>query len=151
MNEKSEISQYRLEDIEPGITQNFRVRVTESMIDEYARLTGDFSPIHMEEEYARTTKFGQRICHGMLLSSFFSRLIGMHLPGKNGLLLSYSLRHLLPCYLNQVITVEGTVLDKSIATRIITLKAAVRDSHGKELVDGVIKVLVRNDANSALA
>lgn len=75
----------------------------------------------------------------------------MHLPGKNGLLLSYSLRHLLPCYLNQEITVEGTVLDKSIATRIITLKAAVRDSHGKVLVDGVIKVLVRNDANSALA
>jgi|ERR687895_337653 acyl dehydratase len=143
MNERSEISQYRLEDIEPGITQNFSVRVTEAMINEYAKLTGDFSPIHMDEEYAHTTKFGQRICHGMLLSSFFSRLIGMHLPGKNGLLLSYSLRHLLPCYVNQVIVVEGTVLDKSPATRVITLKAVVRDSLGKVLVDGVLKVIVR--------
>lgn len=143
MNERSEISQYRLEDIEPGITQNFSVRVTEAMINKYAKLTGDFSPIHMDEEYARTTKFGQRICHGMLLSSFFSRLIGMHLPGKNGLLLSYSLRHLLPCYVNQVIVVEGTVLDKSPATRVITLKAVVRDSLGKVLVDGVLKVIVR--------
>jgi len=143
MNERSEISQYRLEDIEPGITQNFSVRVTEAMINEYAKLTGDFSPIHMDEEYARTTKFGQRICHGMLLSSFFSRLIGMHLPGKNGLLLSYSLRHLLPCYVNQVIVVEGTVLGKSPATRVITLKAVVRNSLGKVLVDGVLKVIVR--------
>lgn len=67
----------------------------------------------------------------------------MHLPGKNGLLLSYSLRHLLPCYVNQVIIVEGTVLDKSPATRVITLKAVVRDSLGKVLVDGVLKVIVR--------
>src|ERR671915_2589905 len=143
MNERSEISQYRLEDIEPGITQNFSVRVTEAMINEYAKLTGDFSPIHMDEEYAHKTKFGQRICHGMLLSSFFSRLIGMHLPGKNGLLLSYSVRHLLPCFLNQEIIVEGIVVAKSNATRIITLKATITNSSGKLLVDGLLKVLVR--------
>lgn len=142
MNERSKIAQYGLDDIKPGLTQSFRVKVTETMINEFAKLTGDFSPIHMEEEYARTTKFGQRICHGMLLGSFFSRLIGMHLPGKNGLLLSYSLRHLLPCYLNQEIIVDGIVLDKSVATRVITLKVAIRDSLGKILVDGVLKVLV---------
>jgi hypothetical protein len=67
----------------------------------------------------------------------------MHLPGKNALLLSYSLRHLLPCYLNQEIIVEGKVVDKSTATRVITVKATVRDSFGKVLVDGIIKVLVR--------
>jgi 3-hydroxybutyryl-CoA dehydratase len=142
MNERSKIAQYGLDDIKPGLTQNFRVKVTETMINEFAKLSGDFSPIHMEEEYARATKFGQRICHGMLLGSFFSRLIGMHLPGKNGLLLSYSLRHLLPCYLNQEIIVDGIVLDKSVATRVITLKVAIRDSLGKILVDGVLKVLV---------
>jgi 3-hydroxybutyryl-CoA dehydratase len=142
MNERSRIAQYGLDDIKPGLTQKFRVKVTETMINEFAKLTGDFSPIHMEEEYARTTKFGQRICHGMLLGSFFSRLIGMHLPGKNGLLLSYSLRHLLPCYLNQEIIVDGIVLDKSVATRVITLKVSIRDSVGKILVDGVLKVLV---------
>jgi 3-hydroxybutyryl-CoA dehydratase len=142
MNERSRIAQYGLDDIKPGLTQKFRVKVTETMINEFAKLTGDFSPIHMEEEYARTTNFGQRICHGMLLGSFFSRLIGMHLPGKNGLLLSYSLRHLLPCYLNQEIIVDGIVLDKSVATRVITLKVSIRDSLGKILVDGVLKVLV---------
>jgi 3-hydroxybutyryl-CoA dehydratase len=143
MNERSRIAQYTIDDIKPGLTHSFTVRVTEATINEFARLTGDYSPIHMEEEFARTTSFGHRICHGLLLGSFFSRLIGMHLPGKNALLLSYSLRHFLPCYLNQEIIVEGKVVEKSIATRVITVKAVVKDSLGKVLVDGIIKVLVR--------
>jgi 3-hydroxybutyryl-CoA dehydratase len=143
MNERSRIAQYTIDDIKPGLSHSFTVRVTEATINEFARLTGDYSPIHMEEEFARTTSFGHRICHGMLLGSFFSRLIGMHLPGKNALLLSYSLRHFLPCYLNQEIIVEGKVVEKSTATRVITVKAVVKDSLGKVLVDGIIKVLVR--------
>jgi acyl dehydratase len=66
----------------------------------------------------------------------------MHLPGKYGLLLSYSLRHLLPCFLNQEIIVEGRVVDKSSATRIITIRATVTDSFGKILINGTLKVLV---------
>jgi 3-hydroxybutyryl-CoA dehydratase len=143
MNEKLNVAQFRLDDIEPGLTEHFRVNVTESMVEEFAKLTGDYSSIHIDEKYARTTNLGHRICHGMLVGSFLSRLIGMHLPGKNGLLLSYSLRHLLPCFLDQEIVVEGRVVDKSSATRIITVKAKVTDSIGKVLVDGILKVLVR--------
>lgn len=137
------IAQYRLDDISPGLTKNFKIRVTESMTEEFAKLTGDYSPLHMEEEYARTTNFGHRICHGMLVGSFFSRLVGMYLPGKYGLLLSYSLRHLLPCFLDQEIKVEGRVVDKSSATRIITVSASVTDSFGKIIINGTLKVLVR--------
>ena len=142
MSESSKIAQYSLEDIEPGLTKKFRVNVTESLTNEFAKITGDFSPIHMEQVFARTTKFKQRISHGMLVASFFSRLVGMHLPGKNGLLLSYSIKHLLPCFLDQEIVVEGIVTDKSTSTRIITLKATVTDSSGKILVDGILKVFV---------
>jgi len=143
MNENLDIMQYRLDDIKPGLTKNFRIKVTESMVDEFAKLTGDYSSIHMDEKYARTTTFGHRICHGMLVGSLLSRLIGMHLPGKNGLLLSYSLSHLLPVFLNQEIVVEGMVMDKSNATRIITVKATITDNFRKVLVDGILKVLVR--------
>lgn len=137
------IAQYRLDDISLGLTKNFKIKVTKSMTEEFAKLTGDYSPLHMEEEYARTTNFGHRICHGMLVGSFFSRLVGMYLPGKYGLLLSYSLRHLLPCFLDQEIKVEGRVVDKSSATRIITVSASVTDSFGKIIINGTLKVLVR--------
>ena len=142
MNEMSRIAQYRLDDIEPGLTKNFRVNISESLVNEFAKITGDFSPIHMEEGFARTTKFKQRISHGMLVGSFFSRLVGMHLPGKNGVSLSYSIKHLLPCFLDQEILVKGIVMDKSNSTRIITLKATITDSYGKTLIDGILKVFV---------
>ena len=142
MNEMSRIAQYRLDDIEPGLTKNFRVNISESLVNEFAKITGDFSPIHMEEGFARTTKFKQRISHGMLVGSFFSRLVGMHLPGKNGVLLSYSIKHLLPCFLDQEILVKGIVMHKSNSTRIITLKATITDSYGKTLIDGILKVFV---------
>jgi 3-hydroxybutyryl-CoA dehydratase len=137
------IAQYRLDDISPGLTRNFKIKVTEAMTEEFAKLTGDYSPLHMEEEYARSTNFGHRICHGMLVGSFFSRLVGMHLPGKYGLLLSYSLRHLLPCFLDQELIVEGRVVDKSSATRIITVNAKVTDSSGKIVLNGTLKILMR--------
>jgi 3-hydroxybutyryl-CoA dehydratase len=143
MTKISKIAQYSLDDIKPGLTKKFRVDVTESLTNEFAKITGDYSPIHMEEVYARTTKFKQRISHGMLVVSFFSRLVGMHLPGKNGLLLSYSIKHLLPCFLDQEIVVEGIVTEKSTSTRIITLKATITDSSRKTLVDGILKVFVR--------
>jgi 3-hydroxybutyryl-CoA dehydratase len=142
MNEMSKIAQYSLDDIELGLTKTFRVLITESLTNEFAKITGDFSPIHMEEGFARTTKFKQRISHGMLVGSFFSRLVGMHLPGKNGVLLSYSIKHLLPCFLDQEILVKGIVMDKSNSTRIITLKATITDSYGKTLIDGILKVFV---------
>ena len=142
MNEMSRIAQYRLDDIELGLTKNFRVNISESLVNEFAKITGDFSPIHMEEGFARTTKFKQRISHGMLVGSFFSRLVGMHLPGKNGVLLSYSIKHLLPCFLDQEILVKGIVMHKSNSTRIITLKATITDSYGKTLIDGILKVFV---------
>jgi 3-hydroxybutyryl-CoA dehydratase len=141
MNEVT-ISQYTLKDIEEGLRKTFRVNVKESMVNEYARITGDYSPIHMDEEYARKTEFGHRICQGMLIGSFFSRLVGMHLPGENGLLLSYSCRHLLPCYLDQEIIVDGVITGKSESTRVITIKATIKDRVGKLLVDGLLKVLV---------
>lgn len=141
MNEVT-VSQYTLKDIEEGLRKTFKVNITESMVNEYARITGDYSPIHMDEEYARKNEFGHRICHGMLIGSFFSRLVGMHLPGENGLLLSYSCRHLLPCYLDREIIVDGVITGKSESTRIITIKATIKDEFGKLLVDGLLKVLV---------
>ena len=142
MNKMSKIAQYSFDDIELGLKKTFRVIITESLTNEFAKITGDFSPIHMEEGFARTTKFKQRISHGMLVGSFFSRLVGMHLPGKNGVLLSYSIKHLLPCFLDQEILVKGIVMDKSNSTRIITLKATITDSYGKTLIDGILKVFV---------
>lgn len=139
----TEISNYKVEDIKLGLKEKFKITVTEEMVNEFARLSGDYNPLHMDNNYASSTKFGKRVCHGMLLASFFSRLVGMHIPGKNALYFSQSLKFISPCFIGDEVSVEGEVLDKSEATKIITLKTIIFNNSGKCLVDGQAKVLVR--------
>lgn len=136
-------AEYKLEEIEIGQIKKFSVQVTESMIDNFANLSGDFNPLHMNEKYTRTTQFGRRLSHGMLLAAFFSRLVGMYLPGKNALYFSQTLNFKSPCFINDQVTVEGEVQDKSMATRIITLKTTIYNQDGQCLVDGTAKIIVR--------
>jgi 3-hydroxybutyryl-CoA dehydratase len=136
-------AEYKLDDIEPGLQKQFQVRITESMLDEFAKLSGDYTPLHTNDQYAQTTNFSRKICHGLLLVSFFSRLIGMHLPGKNALCLSHSVNYISPCFVDDEITVKGEVLSKSNSTRIITLKTTITNNVGKCLIYGQAKVLVR--------
>jgi len=133
----------KLEDIEIGQKKSFEVVITESMLDDFAKLSGDNNPLHMDENYAKTNNFENRVCHGMLLASFFSRLIGMYIPGENALYFSQSLKFQYPCFVNDRIKIHGEVIDKSLATKIITLKTTIsKDKH--QIVDGIGKVLVRD-------
>jgi 3-hydroxybutyryl-CoA dehydratase len=136
-------TEYRLEDINLGQRKQFSVKITESTVNDFAKISGDYNSLHMEEEYASGTPFKKRVCHGMLLASFFSRLIGMYIPGKNALYFSQSLNFISPCFINDEVTVEGEVIDKSMATRIITMKTTIHNQNGKCLVDGISKVIVR--------
>lgn len=135
-------AEYKFADIKLGEKKQFKVIITESMVDEFARLSGDYNPLHTDEQYASSTKFKKRVCHGMLLASFFSRLVGMYMPGKNALYMAQSLKFVSPCFINDEITVEGEVLEKSDATRIITLKTKIINDVGKDLVEGQGKVIV---------
>ena len=81
----------------------------------------------------------------MLLASFLSRMDGMYLPGKHALYFSQSLNFVNPCFVGEKITVEGEVIDKSVATKIIKLKTRVTNEQGKVLVHGESRVLVRDD------
>lgn len=83
----------------------------------FAGLTGDFSRIHVDEEYAKTQRFGKPIAHGLLASSFISTIMGMKLPGPGCLFLDETVEFKLPTFFNDTITTEveltGVVEKKS--------------------------------------
>jgi acyl dehydratase len=135
--------EYQFNDIEIGQTETFELVITESMLDDFARLSGDYNPLHMNENYAYSTIFKRRVCHGMLVASFFSRLVGMYIPGKNALYFSQTLKFIHPCFIDDTLKIEGKVLDKSESTKLITLKTSVFNDMGKCIIDGQAKVLVR--------
>ena len=139
----NEAQEYSFDEIKVGQSKNFQIIVNEELIESFAKVSGDFNPLHMNEEYAKNTKFGKRICHGMLLASFFSRLIGMYLPGVNALYFSQNLNFVNPCYVEDKVTIIGEVIDKSEATRIIKLKTIVKDEKERLLIEGTAQVIVR--------
>ena len=139
----NEAQEYSFDDIEIGQSKNFQIIVDEALVESFAKVSGDLNPLHMNEEYAKNTKFGKRICHGMLLASFFSRLVGMYLPGVNALYFSQNLNFVNPCYVGDNVTIVGEVIDKSEATKIIKLKTIVKDEQEEILVEGTAQVIVR--------
>jgi len=143
MNEKP--SEYSFDEIEIGMQKSFKIFISEDYLDDFAKLSGDDNPLHMNEEYASSTSFKKRVCSGMFLSSFFSRLVGMYLPGKHALHISQSLNFVNPCFIGEMITVEGKVVDKSPATKIIKLETTITNESGKRIIDGKAQVIVRDD------
>ena len=139
------ITKYSLDTIKIGQKKDFVITINEQMIEQFAKLSGDYNPLHVDDEYAKKTDFKHRICHGMLLASFFSQLVGMYLPGENALYLSQTLKFQSPCFINDTITVQGKVVNKSISTKIITIKTSIINLRGDLLVDGQAKVMVRDD------
>jgi acyl dehydratase len=142
MSKKS--ANYKFDDITIGLSKEFSVDITESMVDNFAEFSGDYNELHMDENYASTTKFGKRICHGMLLASFFSRLVGMSIPGKNALYFSQNINFRSPCFIGDQILVRGEVTEKSESKHIITIKTTILNQDSKCLIDGIAKVIVQN-------
>ena len=130
-------------DISIGRQESFIIKITESMVEKFSNLSGDLNPLHMDNEFAESSSFKKRIVHGMLLSSFFSQLIGMKLPGKNALYFSQTLNFRSPCYIDDEIKVIGKVIEKSDSTQIITVSTTIFNKSKTCLIDGIAKIIVR--------
>ena len=126
-----------------GQINTFEIKITEKMVDDFANFSGDYNPLHMDQNFAKSKNFKNRVCHGMLLSSFFSRLIGMYLPGKNSLYFSQTINFQLPCYVNQKITVSGEVKEIIPSIKTIVLETKIFNDSEDCLIDGIANVIMQ--------
>ena len=137
------INELKYDDVFIGQQESFTINITESMVEKFSNLSGDLNPLHMDNKFAESSSFNKRIVHGMLLSSFFSQLIGMKLPGKNALYFSQTLNFRSPCYIDDEIEVVGKVTEKSDSTQIITVSTSIFNKSKTCLIDGIAKIIVR--------
>jgi acyl dehydratase len=92
----------------------------------FARLSNDFNPLHIDKIAAEKGRFGQRIVHGMLVSSVFSGIIANHIPGPGSVYLFHELKFLAPVFLNEKLEFIVTVLDLRLDKPIFTLSTICR-------------------------
>jgi 3-hydroxybutyryl-CoA dehydratase len=109
-------------------------------IEAFADVSGDTNPVHLDEDYAKTTTFGERIAHGMLSGAYISAVLGTKLPGPGAIYLSQSLRFRRPVRIGDLVVARATVKALDAARGHVTLET-VCEVGGKTVVDGEALVI----------
>lgn len=133
------MNHYTLEQLQPGMTEEFTVTVTEEMMARFCSITGDVSPIHMDADYAAGRGYPGRVVYGMLGASFFSTLAGVYLPGEHCLLHSVEAKFAKPVFIGDTLTVRGEVSEVNPVFGEITIRASLINQEGKKVTRGLIK------------
>lgn len=123
-------------DIKVGDSDSLSKTVTESDILNFAGITMDFNPVHINAEYAKDSVFKERIAHGMLSAGFISAVLGTVLPGPNTIYLGQELKFTAPVKIGDTVTATVMVAEKRDEKRLLKLKTTVTNQRGEVVVDG---------------
>ncbi|MBV9960194.1 MAG: MaoC family dehydratase [Acidobacteria bacterium] len=128
--------------LQVGETAALSKTITDDDIHTFADLVGDHNPVHLDDEFARTTRFGRRIAHGMLSASLISALLANELPGQGTVYLSQSLRFVAPVFPGDTVTARVTVTKVREDKPIVTLETVCTNQRDETLIKGEAVVLI---------
>ncbi|MBU0934890.1 MAG: MaoC family dehydratase [Spirochaetes bacterium] len=132
---------YYYEELAVGMSAEFSKTVSEADIYGFAGISGDFNPVHVNEEYAQTTMFKGRIAHGMLSAAFVSTVLGTKLPGPGCIYVSQSLKFKAPVRIGDTVTARVEVTALVPEKKFVTLKTSCLVG-GKLVMDGEATLMV---------
>ena len=133
---------YYLEDLEVGMKATTSMEITGEKIDTFAELTGDKNPIHVDEEFAKTTMFGQRIAHGALSASLISAVLGNDLPGPGAVFVELNLRFRRPAFIGDKVVAVAEVAEINERNGRVKMKCYC-EVNGKQICRGDAGVVVK--------
>jgi acyl dehydratase len=117
--------------------------IEQSDIDAFADVTGDHNPVHVDEEFAQTTRFGRRIAHGMLTASLISSVLANKLPGAGSVYLGQTLKFAAPVFPGDEITARVTVKEIREGKPIVKLETICVNQRDEVVIRGEATVLGR--------
>lgn len=125
-----------IDEIKVGDTAEFAKTISEHDIYQYAGITGDFNPAHINEVFASKTFFKTRIAHGMLSAGFISNVLGNQLPGPGAIYIKQELNFTAPVRIGDTITAVVTVIDVNTDKNRVTIKTQCVNQDGAVVIDG---------------
>jgi 3-hydroxybutyryl-CoA dehydratase len=108
-----------------GAEFTLEAELTEQMVADFTRLSGDNAPLHTDASFAHSKGFEDRLVHGALLVALVSRFVGVHFPGPRGLWLKVDVRFPSPCYAPDTLTIRGRVVQASEATSSVVIDISI--------------------------
>jgi 3-hydroxybutyryl-CoA dehydratase len=122
----NELGGYHIEELSVGMSTTYSKQLTERDVLLFADASGDRNPVHLDDHYARATRFGGRIVHGMLTAGVISAALGTRLPGPGSIYLSQDLKFLRPVKLADTVIVTVTVSEVVPKTRRVVLSTVCK-------------------------
>ena len=126
-----------IHDLKVGDSAEWSRTVTEEDIELFAKATGDFNPVHLDQAYAEKTMFKGRIAHGVLSLGFISTVLGNILPGHGTIYLSQEVKFLAPVKIGDTLTVRVEVLELLPEKNRAKFRTICTNQDGKVVVDGI--------------
>jgi 3-hydroxybutyryl-CoA dehydratase len=125
-----------------GDSAQITKKLEQSDVDAFARVTGDHNPVHVDEEFAKTTRFGKRIAHGMLTASLISAVLANKLPGEGSVYLGQTLQFVAPVFPGDEITARVVVREMREDKPILKLETVCVNQRDELVIRGEATVLL---------
>ena len=126
-----------IHELKIGDSAQISKTITETDISDFARVTGDFNPVHLDQAYAEKTTFKGRIAHGLLSVGLLSSILGNILPGHGTIYLSQEVTFLAPVRIGDTITARVEVVELNPEKNRVKFRTICTNQDGKVVVDGV--------------
>lgn len=136
------MNNYKFEELNVGMTESFKVSITEEMLDAFKGITGDVNPLHNDEEFAKAKGHPGRVAYGMLTASFLSTLAGVYIPGERSLIQQVETKFAKPVYIGDELTVTGEITELVESVQRLELKVTITNQDGKKVLRGTMGILV---------
>lgn len=122
----------------PQVGQKARrsLTLTEEHVQTFAKLTGDYNPLHFDADFAARTKFGALVVQGGLTTGLLHALVAMDMPGPGTVFLSQQWKFTAPVYIGDTITAEAEVLSVHATKPVTQLGIVVKRQTGEPVLEG---------------
>ncbi|MEZ5346676.1 MAG: MaoC family dehydratase [Pyrinomonadaceae bacterium] len=129
-------------ELKVGDTFTVNKEVTDELIRQFAEISGDHNPLHLDEEFAKNTRFGKRIAHGMLTSSFISAVLGYKLSVRKVVYLGQTLKFKHPTFIGDVVTAKAVVKHIRGDKPVVKIETTCENQDGVLLVEGEATIML---------
>jgi len=134
----------QIEEIQAGMEVSYSQTITDADVKAFAGVSGDRNPVHMDEEYAKNSRYKKRIAHGMMSASYFSALFGTKIPGEGCVYVAQSLQFKRPVYFGDTVVATVTVIKVDLDNRRVFFRTTCKVKN-KIVIDGEAELYVPKD------
>ena len=139
------MNEYLFSQLKVGIKHSFEAEVDEVKMQKFLEISGDNNPMHIDHIFAKSNGMKDRIVYGLLTSSFYSTLVGVHLPGKFALLHSIDIQFSKPVFIGDKLTITGEIFKINKMFRQIELKAYILNQKNEKISRAKIKIGLKDE------